>query len=89
MECLWDGGFAETFLGSQSQIVYILFQDGELRMSVIAGRLDLTAGAVTTAAGHLIDGGYVERVLSDSDTADCLRVDGCHLLPFSFFIERR
>lgn len=67
MERLWNDIFLETFPGSQSKIVYLLKQHGSLKMSEIAHMLKLTAGAVTTASGHLIDHGYVERVTSAKD----------------------
>lgn len=67
MERLWNEMFMETFPGSQSKIVYMLAHRGPLKMSEIADRLQLTAGAVTTAAGHLIDHGYVERITLEKD----------------------
>ncbi len=64
---LWNKIFKETFPGSQSKIMYMLKQRGPLKMSEIADSLQLTAGAVTTAANHLIEQKYVERIPSTND----------------------
>lgn len=66
-EMLWNDIFKETFPGSQSKIMYILKQQGPMKMSEIAESLQLTAGAVTSAADHLIEQKCIERLPSSSD----------------------
>jgi len=66
-ELLWSDIFKESFPGSQSKIMYLLKQDGFMKMSEVAESLQLTAGAVTTAANHLINRNYIERFSSPDD----------------------
>lgn len=66
-EMLWNNIFKTTFPGSQSKLMYMLKLQGPVRMSEIAEHLQLTAGAITTAANHLIEKKYVERISSTDD----------------------
>lgn len=67
MEYLWKRIYAETFPGSQSYIMFLLQQRGSKKMSELAHSLHLTAGAVTTAADHLIEQAYIARVRDEND----------------------
>lgn len=67
MEYLWHDIYATTFPGSQSQIMYLLAENGPQKMSELANSLHLTAGAVTTAADILIEKGYIIRFRNEND----------------------
>ncbi|EGQ20854.1 MarR family transcriptional regulator [Sporosarcina newyorkensis 2681] len=67
MENVWKEIYTKTFPGSQSRIMYLLEQNGPLRMSDLANELHITAGAVTTASNILIKNEYIMRLRNDED----------------------
>ena len=67
VEYLWKDIYAKTFPGSQSRIMYLLEQNGPLKMSELANSLHITAGAVTTASNILIENGYISRLRNEQD----------------------
>lgn len=67
VEYLWKAYYAQTFPGSQSRIVYMLEQNGPMKMSELAASLHITPGAVTTAANLLIENGYIIRIHNEQD----------------------
>ncbi|WP_438313008.1 MarR family transcriptional regulator [Sporosarcina sp. FA9] len=66
-EYLWKDIYAKTFPGSQSRIMYLLEQNGPMKMSEFASALHITAGAVTTASNLLIENGYISRLRNETD----------------------
>ena len=66
-EYLWKDIYAKTFPGSQSRIMYLLEQNGPMKMSEFANSLHITAGAVTTASNLLIENGYISRFRNETD----------------------
>ncbi|MFD1929534.1 MarR family transcriptional regulator [Sporosarcina siberiensis] len=66
-EYLWKDIYAKTFPGSQSRIMYLLEQNGPMKMSEFASSLHITAGAVTTASNLLIENGYISRLRNETD----------------------
>lgn len=67
MEYLWKEIYTKTFPGSQSYIMFMLQKKGSQKMSELADDLHITAGAVTSAANHLIEHGYIVRVSDEKD----------------------
>lgn len=67
MENIWKDIYTKTFPGSQSRIMYLLEQNGPLRMSDLANELHITAGAVTTASNILIKNEYIMRIRNEED----------------------
>lgn len=66
-ERLWKNIYERTFPGSQSHIVMLLNKNGPLKMSEVAEGLQMSAGAITVAADHLIEKNYIERQLDKYD----------------------
>src|SRR5699024_11705943 len=67
VEKMWKKIFATTFPGSQSRMMYFLLKNGPQSMTKIAAQIGITKGAVSIAANHLIENGYVKRIYSKSD----------------------
>lgn len=67
MEHQWKQIYAQTFPGSQSYIMFLLQQNGPLKMSELADDLHITAGAVTSASNHLIEHNYITRIWDEKD----------------------
>lgn len=63
----WKKIYQEKFPGSQSHIVFLLEREGNMKMSELAEAINLTPGAITTATGHLIQNGYIERIQNEQD----------------------
>jgi|SRR5690625_3736832 len=66
-ERLWKAIYEKTFPGSQSHIIMLLQRSGPLKMSEIAEKLQMTAGAITIASDHLIENDYIERQRDKND----------------------
>lgn len=64
---IWKNIYAKTFPGSQSRIMHMLDKNGPQKMSELASALNITAGAVTTAATILIEQDYITRLRNNQD----------------------
>src|SRR5699024_739968 len=63
----WKAIYQEKFPGSQSHIIFLLKRDGQMKMSELAEAINLTPGAVTTSANHLVKNEYIERIQNLKD----------------------
>src|SRR5699024_551633 len=67
MSYAWKAIYQDKFPGSQSHIISLLNRDGQMKMSELAEAINLTPGAVTTSANHLIKNEYIERIQNQED----------------------